>query len=191
MLFPSNGNTMAELRNLVPNPNNPSGPQPQYFGLASAFNVLDLHGRVDIDTFKPIGVALEGEFSDNLAFNRASLQSQASARLLGNDESNNGTFQGGNMAWMVRATVGTPEIAKRWDWNVSLTYKYLESDSVLAALNDPDFHLGGTNAKGFILAGNLGIARNAWITAKWLSSNQVSGPTYVVDVVQADLNVRF
>jgi len=91
----------------------------------------------------------------------------------------------------LRGIVGTAEIAQRWDWNVSLTYKYLETDSVLAALNDPDFHLGGTNAKGFILAGNLGIARNAWITARWLSSNQITGGPYAVDTVQADLNVRF
>ena len=66
-----------------------------------------------------------------------------------------------------------------------------ESDSVLASLNDPDFHLGGTNAKGFILAGNLGIARNTWVTAKWLSSTQVSGAPFAVDVIQADLNVKF
>jgi hypothetical protein len=182
----STGNTMMALRNLVTNPANPSGPQPQYFGLASAFRVLDLHGRFDIDTFKPVGIALETEFSDNLGFNAAGVES----RGVNNFGSNN-VVQAGNKAWMVRVTVGTPEIVQRWDWNVSLTYKYLESDSVLAALNDPDFHLGGTNAKGFILAGNLGIARNAWITARWFSSNQVSGPVYVVDTVQADLNVRF
>ncbi len=92
---------------------------------------------------------------------------------------------------MIRVSVGQPMIAVRWDWNMSLAYKYIESDSVLAALNDPDFHLGGTNAKGFILAANLGIARNTWLTAKWLSSTQVSGPTYAVDVIQADLNVKF
>jgi hypothetical protein len=184
LLFPSAGNTMMTIRDLVPVPSNPNGPQPQYFGLASQFDILDLHGRLDIDTFSPIRVALEGEFSDNLGFNRAYVLSVG----LPNGSS---TVQAGNIAWMIRGIIGTPEIAKLWDWNVSLTYKYLESDSVLAALNDPDFHLGGTNAKGFILAGNLGIARNAWITARWLSSNQVTGGPYAVDTVQADLNVRF
>lgn len=184
LMFPSNGNTMMTIRNLVPVETNPNGPQPQYFGLASAFDILDLHGRVDIDTFSPIRIALEGEFADNLGFNRAYVLSVG----LPNGSS---TTQAGNIAWMIRGIVGTPEIAERWDWNVSLTYKYLESDSVLAALNDPDFHLGGTNAKGFIVAGNLGIAHNAWITARWLSSNQVTGGPYAVDVLQADLNVRF
>ncbi|HVC59319.1 MAG TPA: putative porin [Acetobacteraceae bacterium] len=184
MLFPSNGNTMMTIRDLVVPATNPNGPQPQYFGLASAFDILDLHGRVDIDTFDPIRVALEAEFSDNLGFNRANVLN------LGLPNGSN-TVQAGNKAWMIRGIVGTPEIAQRWDWNASLTYKYLESDSVLAALNDPDFHLGGTNAKGFILAGNLGVARNAWVTVRWLSSNQVSGGPYSVDTVQADLNVRF
>lgn len=191
LLLPSYGNTMMTIRDLTTVATNPNGPQPQYFGLASQFDILDLHGRVDIDTFSPIRVALEGEYSDNLGFNRSALQSLANANRLGNNETNSGVLQAGNTAWMIRGIVGTPEIAERWDWNVSLTYKYLETDSVLAALNDPDFHLGGTNAKGFILAGNLGIARNAWITARWLSSNQVTGPTYAVDTVQADLNVRF
>jgi hypothetical protein len=91
----------------------------------------------------------------------------------------------------MKVEVGKPEVAARWDWNVSLAYKYIESDSVLASLNDPDFHLGGTNAKGYILAGNLGLARNAWITMRWLSSTQVTGPPYAVDVYQIDLNARF
>jgi hypothetical protein len=184
LLFPSAGNTMMTIRNLVLPATNPNGPQPQYFGLASQFDILDLHGRLDINTFSPLRVSLEAEFSDNLGFNQAHVLSVG----LPNGSS---TVEAGNKAWMVRGIVGTPEIAERWDWNVSLTYKYLESDSVLAALNDPDFHLGGTNAKGFILAGSLGVARNAWITARWLSSNQVSGGPYAVDTVQADLNVRF
>jgi hypothetical protein len=184
MLFPSYGNTMTPIRDIVLPATSPNGAQPQYFGLASAFDILDLHGRLDIDRFKPIRVALEAEFSDNLGFNQAHVLS------VGLPNGSN-TVQAGNKAWMIRGIVGTAEIAQRWDWNVSLTYKYLETDSVLAALNDPDFHLGGTNAKGFILAGNLGIARNAWITARWLSSNQITGGPYAVDTVQADLNVRF
>ena len=119
MQLPASGNTMMAIRNLVPNPSNPSGPQPEYFGLASAFDILDLHGRVDVNVFKPIDIALETEFSDNLGFNAASVDS----RGVNNFGSNN-AVQAGNKAWMVRVTVGTPEIAQRWDWNVSMTYKY-------------------------------------------------------------------
>jgi hypothetical protein len=182
-LFPGNGNTMMPLRNIVMAPNNGN---PQYFGLASGFHILDLHGKVDLTTFNPIVVSFETEFAANLSFDRT--------RALALGVNNFGASDHpdvGNKAWMIKVSAGTPEIEKRWDWNVSLAYKYLESDSVLASLNDPDFHLGGTNAKGFILGGNLGIAHNTWLTARWLSSTQVSGAPYVVDVVQVDLNARF
>jgi hypothetical protein len=187
-LFPGTGNTMMAVRNLVFTPIvNGVSTQPQYFGLASPFRIVDLHGRLNLDMFAPIDIGLETEFADNIGFNR----NRAIALGVNNIGPNSGVPEVGNKAYLVKIDVGKPEIAARWDWNVYLAYKYLESDSVLASLNDPDFHLGGTNAKGYILAGNLGIARNAWITLRWLSSTQVSGQPYAVDVYQIDLNARF
>jgi hypothetical protein len=187
LLFPGTGNTMMPLRDIT---SAPGSTAPQYYGLASPFRILDLHERVNFDMFQPIGVALETEFAVNVAFDRESAINNGVNNFSGTAKSP-GPVSAGNKAWMVKVSVGKPVIAERWDWNASLTYKYLESDSVLAALNDPDFHLGGTNAKGFILGGNLGVARNTWITARWLSSTQVSGQPYSVDVFQADLNVKF
>ncbi len=182
------GNTVFPIRNIVPNPSFANGgPMPQYYGLASRFGVLDVHARVDISTFNPIGIALEGDYSTNLSYSRNSVASRPPA----NNFDVNNQYKGGNNTYLVRVTVGTAAIEKRWDWNVFLTYKYLETDAVLDALNDPDFHLGGTNAKGFILGGNLGLARNTYLTTRFLSANQVSGPPYAIDVIQADLNVKF
>jgi hypothetical protein len=184
-LFPGTGNTMIPVRDLIAAPNNT---QPQFFGLASPFHILDIHSQINLDMFKPIGVSLDTEFAINLGFNR----SRAIALGVNNFGSGaSGQPEPGNKGGLIRVNVGAPQIVARWDWNMSLAYKYIESDSVLASLNDPDFHLGGTNAKGFVLGGNLGIARNTWLTARWLSSTQVSGQPYAVDVVQADLNVKF
>ena len=61
---------------------------------------------------------------------------------------------------MIKATFGNLAIHKRWDWNVSAGYKYLETDSTLDSINDADFHLGGTNAEGTILTGSLGVAKD-------------------------------
>jgi hypothetical protein len=187
-LFRQFGNTMFPIRNITPNPTATNGgAMPQYYGLASQFDVLDLHGRFDIDIFKPIVIALEGDFATNLAYNRAAILGHGPA----NNFDGSGQFKSGANAYMLRVAVGTPTIARRWDWNLSLAYKYLEADSVLDALTDSDFHLGGTNAKGYVLSGNLGIARNTWLTAAWYSTDQVSGTPYGVDTVQVDLNVRF
>jgi hypothetical protein len=80
---------------------------------------------------------------------------------------------------------------QRWDWNVFLSYRYLQSDATLDAIADSDFHQGGTNAQGYILGGNLGIARNTWLNLKWLSAQAVSGPHYGTDTLFLDLNTRF
>ena len=183
-LFPGNGNTLLPIRDILQAPNNT---QPQYFGLATPFHILDIHNQLNLDMFRPVGVSIDTDFAINLGFNRPRVDALGS----NNFKANTSQPDAGNKAGMIRVNVGAPVIAARWDWNMSLAYKYIESDSVLASLNDPDFHLGGTNAKGFILAANLGIARNTWLTAKWFSSTQVSGQPYAVDVIQADLNVKF
>ena len=95
------------------------------------------------------------------------------------------------MGWLARLTVGNPQILHRWDWSVNAGYKYLESDAVIDAFTDPDFGLGGTNLKGYILGGSLGLADNVWATVRWMSANNIGGAPYAVDVIQLDLNARF
>ena len=89
---------------------------------------------------------------------------------------------------MSTTTFGDSETRTPWAWNVSVGYKYLEPDAVPDAFTDSDFHLGGTNARGFIVGGSLGLFDNTWLTARWLSANEVYGPPMAIDVVQLDLN---
>ena len=181
------GNTVIPIRDIVTNTSSiPT--QPQYYGLASHFGVVDLHGRLDIHNYDPIVMSLEGEFLKNLAYNRSYILARAPAN---NSGANGDTLVGGDTGYMAKIAVGYPEISKVWDWNVSVAYKYLQTDAVLDAFTDPDFHLGGTNAKGYVLGGNLGIARNTSLTVRWLSATQVSGANYGNDVLQVDLNAKF
>jgi len=87
--------------------------------------------------------------------------------------------------------VGMPDIKQRHDWQVFGAYKKLEADAVMDAFTDSDFHLGGTNAKGFILGGYYGVEKNTWLTARWLSTKEVSGLPLAIDVFQFDLTTRF
>jgi len=91
----------------------------------------------------------------------------------------------------MKLTVGHPEIKKLRDWNLSFEYKYLESDSVVDAFTDADFHLGGTNAKGYVVIGNLGLGHNLWLQPRWFSTTEVSGPPLAIDVLELDLNAKF
>jgi hypothetical protein len=181
------GNTLIPIRNIVQDPSSTTTSSPQFYGLASNFDILDLHGSFTLANFHPIDVVFEGEFVKNLGFNRQNILNRGPANNIG--ASNH--WQGGDTGYTISATVGHQSLEKPWDWNASIAYRYLESDAVLDALTDSDFHLGGTNAKGYILGGNLAINKNAWLAATWLSANQVSGQPYSADVLLLDLNAKF
>jgi hypothetical protein len=100
-------------------------------------------------------------------------------------------YKSGPNAAMGRVTFGDPVIKSRWDWNVIAGYKYIQPDALLDSLNDSDFYLGGTNAKGYFVKGSLGIYDNTWLQARWFSANQVYGPPLAIDVFEFDLNVTF
>ncbi len=187
--YQQKGNTYFALRNIIPNAANNFGAdnQYQYFGLASKYQELVLTTRADLSTYDPIHIIFDGEFAANLGFDKNEIQK----KNLVNNTDNNGNVDGGNLGFQTKVTVGHPKIEDRWDWNVSLGYKYLESDAVVDGLTDSDFNLGGTNAQGFVLGGNLGIAKNTWFGARWLSSNEVDGPSVGIDVFQFDLNAKF
>lgn len=50
--------------------------------------------------------------------------------------------------------------SKRHDWDMGYMYKHLEADAALGLLVDSDFGGGGTNAKGHVLKGSYGLAKN-------------------------------
>jgi hypothetical protein len=201
------GNTLFLLRQIT-DPNN-TGADPQYFGLASKFEVVDLIAKLDYAATDTVHVMLTGDYARNLAYSAKAINALPLAN--NNDDCSvtiptdamgiptetcsqaggHSVFKSGNQAWLVRLGVGTPAIVNRWDWNIAGTYAYIEPDAVLDAFNDSDFHLGGTNAKGWTIAGNLAVAHNTWLTAKGLCTDAVSGPAYAIDLFQLDFNLRF
>jgi hypothetical protein len=186
--FQQQGNTLFAIRNNIP----VAGVERQYFGLASPFRELNITTRLDYGGYDPIHLVLEGDFVSNLAFSGGSIAGRNPVNNRA-PTSNNvvGPFDGGGNGFMARFSVGYPEINEFGDWNASVAYKYLASDAVVDAFTDSDFHLGGTNAKGYIFGVNFGLTHNVFAAAKWFSASEVSGPPYSVDVIQVDLNARF
>jgi hypothetical protein len=92
---------------------------------------------------------------------------------------------------MARVAVGMPAMLLRGDWQATLAYRYLEADAVLDAMTDSDFHLGGTNNKGYVLGLQYALGRNNWVSARYLSSNEVSGPPLTVNALQVYFNAKF
>src|SRR5262249_25136464 len=134
-------------------------------------------------------VIMDGTYVRNFGFNRDQVRQVAL-----NNTTTPGDpagYVGGNVGAMARLTVGYPELRRLWDWNVYGAYKYLESDADMDAFTDPDFGLGGTNLKGYIVGGNLGVGPNMWMTLKWMSANRIAGFPFAVDVLQVGVNGRF
>ncbi len=186
--FAQKGNTYMALRDITPNATNAFGTtnQWQYFGLATPFRDVVLTGRLDYARFDPVVVSLVGEFVQNVAFNRGDINAKAVNNL---DAANK--YQGGDMGYIVNLQVGHAALDQRWDWNVALGYRYVESDAVVDGFTDSDFGGGGTNLKGYTLGGNLALGRRVWLGMRLYSADSIAGPTYKNDIIQLDFNGRF
>jgi hypothetical protein len=194
------GNTLFLMRQIVDVANN--GSDPQYFGLANKFEVVDLIASADYAASDKMHITLTGDFAVNVAYSPR----VAALPIVNNNETCSVTvpsgktctqaggvniFKSGNEAWLAKLTVGNPHLNAFGDWNASFAYAYIQPDAVLDAFTDSDFHLGGTNAKGWTLAANLGLTKGTWLTTKWISTNAVSGPRFDVDILQVDLTTKF
>jgi hypothetical protein len=183
------GNTLFPLRNITPNPAAGSTvtANPQFFGLASRFDIFDVHGAFSVLNFHPIDIVFAADFVKNFGFDAAAI----AARGPSNNVGSNGLWSGGDNGYLVQVTVGHQQLEKPWDWNVTVGYRYLGSDAVLDALTDSDFYPGGTNAKMYTLAGNVALDRNLWFDSKFYSATQISGPSFNANTLIFDINAKF
>ncbi|WLG25341.1 putative porin [Pseudomonas sp. FP1154] len=190
--FMQKGNTVFLLRDITPNPLNPSTtPQPQYVGLASEFNLLDLNLQWDTDLPQDLKLRSQANYVHNLGYDEGEMRKRSEGQFANNlDE--NGEVESGANAWMLQFTLGNSlELKRQGDWNLFAGYKYIQPDALPDGFNDSSFHLGGTNAKGYFLGGNYGLASNVFATGRWLSSEAVYGAPYDIDVLQLEINTRF
>ena len=169
----------------------------QFFGLSSLFRELVATARIEVLASRgQLKLALEGDFARNLGFKPSAIATDgvnnfkpcSASDTACND---NPPYGGGSLGYLARIIVGSPEMSHLWDWNVSLSYRYLQSDAVLDAFTNSEFALGGTNNKGFVATASLGIADNVALTVRWLSSDVVVGPQFSIDVLHVDLTARY
>jgi hypothetical protein len=196
--FAQRGNTYIALRDILLDTSNSSGSavtnQWQYFGLATPFHEFAVTAQLDYSHFAPFQFSLFGEYVRNLAFDRGAVSRNGPASLPGpvnNNSSNGSTFGGGGTGWKAGLKLGRPALEKRWDWNITLNYRQVDSDAVVDGFCDADFGGGGTNFKGFTIVANLAIARRVWLGAVWMSATQIAGPVFNNDTAQFDINTKF
>ncbi|MBH1590982.1 putative porin [Stenotrophomonas maltophilia] len=194
--FMQKGNTLMLIRDIALNPMDPAGtPTPQYVGLASAFRLATLNLRWDTRLAQDIGLRLEGDFIRNLAYDTQAMFRRANNGIVNNfgagDAPGIDTFRSGDTAWMLQATFGATDLKEKGQWQALLGYKRIEADALPDAYNDPNFHLGGTNARGYYVGGAYALDARSWISGKWMAAKAVSGPPLAIDVFQLEFNTGF
>ncbi len=149
-------------------------------GLASGFQVLDVTAVFDYAGFAPNHVMLTGDFATNLAFDQNYIMTEFGDDI--SPETN---------AYEVRLDVGRPELRRFNEWNFFFSYRYIERDALLDAFNDPIFHQGGTNTKGWSVGAQYALMTNTWFDLRWMSGDVISGPPLSIDTLNFDLNAKF
>lgn len=171
--YSQRGNTVY---NVVTSGGNP------LLGLAADYRLVNLTGSVDYRRWERANVNFTVDYVENVGYDREAIRIRTGG-LVNLDPRTRG--------YQFRLGVGQRDMKEWGDWQVFGAYKYLQRDAVVDAFTDSDFALGGTDAKGYILGGLAGLARNTWVRVRWLSTNAIDGPPRAVDVLQVDLNAKF
>lgn len=215
--FAQKGNTYMALRDIIPSVLNDFGTskQYQYFGLATPFRVASFNGRIDLNFWEPYQLSIFGDYARNLDFNQAEIEAMAvnnrgaieaepvvdpvvdpEAEALVADEAaaqapEIGAYEGGDTAWSMNVQFGKEKLEKRWDWNVGLGYRYIESDAVIDGFNDSDFGLGGTNMEGYTVSAAIALSPRVSFRARYMNANEIAGPPLKSDVFLFDFSAKF
>ncbi len=151
--------------------------------LLSDYDELNATAQVDLGYWHPFHLIIGADYVYNLGFDRKAIAQRVNKTP--------GEIAEDIEGYQFSIAVGYPKVREQWDWRAFLAYKRIGSDAVLDAYTDSDFNLGGTNAKGWILGGEVGLLKNTSISAKWMTSNEIRSTPFSVDLLQVDLNVRF
>ena len=175
--FMQKGNTLFDIRNDLDEATD-------RWALASDYNLIDFALSYDMATFAPYHLVLALDYVKNIGYDKSEIQRRTGGAAINPIDEK-------NIGYQLQFTMGWPLVLERGKWRVSFAYKYLQRDAVLDAFTDSDFHLGGTNAKGFMLGGSYALYKNTWLSARWMSSDEITGLPLSIDVFQVDLNAKF
>lgn len=159
----------------------PASATDRLYALAYDYSLVNVLMEYDMAVFSPHHVILTAEYVRNIAGDRE----EAEART--GEEVEVEGFDG----FLLKAAFGWPIVAKPDDWQVAVSYRNLGANAVVDGFADSDFHLGGTDARGYVLEGSYGLFMETWMTVKWMSSDQIDLARLGVDILQIDLNARF
>jgi len=167
------GNTMFDIANST-------NPNVNLFALAADYRIVDLIAIADWHAFSGYAFTVTAEAVKNIGFNSSQIQSRTGTYVAPRNE-----------GYEADIGFGSYKFGPRNSWRATVGYRYLQRDAVLDAFNDEDFHLGGTDAKGYIVNFDYAISPRVWARMRYMSANAIDGPPLGIDVLMLDLNTQF
>lgn len=170
-VFMQKGNTVFDIR-VSTEPGN-------LYALAGDYRLANANLWLDLG-FGDLHVMTGGEYVKNVGWKREEVFRRTGFSF---DERTDGYEAG--------VVVGRPVLSAFGHWRAFGFYRYLQRDAVLDAFTDSDFHLGGTDTKGYQLGLEFGLSRGSWLKLRYITANEIDGPPLGIDVWQLDLNGNF
>jgi hypothetical protein len=172
-LWMTKGNTLFDI-------SNSTDPTVNLYALAGKYRLLSALVQLDLLAFGQKHVVVSGEYVRNIGWTTRDVLARTGNAVTARTSG----YEAG-------VSVGYPQVAALGQWRAAMSYRYLQRDAVLDAFTDSDFHLGGTDARGYIVTVDVGLARWAFARLRYLSANQIDEAPLGIDVAQLDLMGRF
>jgi hypothetical protein len=172
-LLVQKGNTLYDISNTADRTVN-------LFALAANYRIVDLIAMGDLRVFSRYAITMNAEAVKNIGYKTSDVFARTGAYV-----------QPRTLGYQAGVGFGSAVLGDRNTWRATVSYRYLERDAVLDAFNDQDFHLGGTDAKGYMFTVDYNVNPRVWTRFRYLSANEIDGLPLGVDVWQIDLNTRF
>jgi len=178
--FVQKGNTLFDIK---------VDPAADLYALAGRYRLANANIWLDL-SFGDLHVMTGGEYVKNLGWDRAAVIEKAGSSVY-QPRSVTDDLEERTEGYEIGVVVGHARPDRLGKWRTSMFYKYVERDAVLDAFTDSDFHLGGTDAKGYQMTIDVGLSKGAWLRMRYLTANEIDGPPLGIDVMQLDLNGQF
>jgi hypothetical protein len=170
------GNTMFQISN----PSNPTANPVNLFGLAADYRVVDVIATTEFRFNSGYMVGVTAEGPDNIGFDAGQVFARTGTNVAARTH-----------GYRTDLTFGSSRFGALGTWQAAVGYRYVQRDAVVDAFNDEDFHLGGTDAKGYTLRFDYSINPRVYVRLKYMAADAIDGPPLNIDVWQVDLNTRF
>lgn len=167
------GNTLFNIANT-------SDSSSYLFALASEFRELDYILAADYGVTSRYKLNFTADYVKNLGYDAAAVAARVGVYVPPRVKGYEGTVG-----------FGSNRLDHTGAFDLFVGYRYIQRDAVVDAFTDQDYHLGGTDAKGYIVGGDLSFTKRVWLRLRYMPFDAIDGPPLGIDVWQLDLNAAF